>query len=173
MNGYAVMSWHLSSNHVPAIIDGEAFAFAAIDAVNAGDDGRIIREGSREGRAGDIVESWHLDSWLECDDYGDGFHDGDDADENPYPADNPSTRLAALTTARDAATDPTVREGIADAIALLRGTRVPADTDTDTDTDDPYPYPCRACGEDSGRMLGAFGIPDVPYCRACGEVDYA
>ncbi len=62
------LHFHLRSNHFPPIIDGEEFAKLAIEAVNEGDHGRMIDDGSRRGYARDVVESWHLDFFLEGDD---------------------------------------------------------------------------------------------------------
>lgn len=35
-----------------------------IAAVEEGDPDRMIRDGHREGRAGDVVETWHLDFFF-------------------------------------------------------------------------------------------------------------
>jgi hypothetical protein len=64
----AAMHHHLRYNHFPPIIDGEEFARLAIAAVEEGEPDRIVKAGTREGRAEDVVESWHLDFFLSDED---------------------------------------------------------------------------------------------------------
>ncbi len=59
------LHFHLRSNHFPPLIDCESFAKLAIEACNEGDYGRMIDDGRRRGFARDVVESWHLDFFLD------------------------------------------------------------------------------------------------------------
>ena len=59
---------HLRFNHFPPIIAGEGFARAAIEAVNEGrGDDPLSLEGRYAPSAYDVVETWHLDFFLEGD----------------------------------------------------------------------------------------------------------
>lgn len=69
----AVLSWHLTSNHFPPVEDGVRFARMAIAAVQEGRGGDAIHdpESSRIAEhASDVVESWHLDEFINYDDEG-------------------------------------------------------------------------------------------------------
>lgn len=55
---------HLRANHFPPIVDGEGFARLAIDAVAGDCPERIVVDAGRKGRAGDVVESWHLEPFV-------------------------------------------------------------------------------------------------------------
>lgn len=61
----AAMHHHLRYNHFPPIIGGEGFARACIEAVEEGREDELVALDGFQGRAGDVVESWHLDFFLE------------------------------------------------------------------------------------------------------------
>ena len=62
------LTFHLTSRLYPPMPGGEALAKLAIDAVNDGEPERVVDDGiSRRGPAGEIVESWHLEAFLEAD----------------------------------------------------------------------------------------------------------
>jgi hypothetical protein len=58
------MHYHLTGNLYPPVHGAEAFAFAAIEAVNAGCPDALVTCDGFAGRAADVCESWHLDMWL-------------------------------------------------------------------------------------------------------------
>lgn len=74
------LTWHLMANHYPAVpVSMIPACIAAIDAVNVGDDERLIDlpEGCRyrgepQAPASAIVEQHHLDSFLNMEDEDDG-----------------------------------------------------------------------------------------------------
>lgn len=60
------LSFHLSSRLFPPMSGGEALAKLAIEAVNEGEPDRIVDDGvSRRGPAGAIIDSWHLEVFLD------------------------------------------------------------------------------------------------------------
>ena len=61
------LSWHLTSNHFPPIVDGVRFARLAITAVEEGrGDEFIIDEESERAapHAWEVVDSWHLHDFV-------------------------------------------------------------------------------------------------------------
>jgi len=71
------LHWHLTSNHFPPIPSYMvSVAERAIDLVNAGLSQETVRmpervtfKGRDHGTAGEIVDSMHLDSFIEVDEY--------------------------------------------------------------------------------------------------------
>ncbi len=58
----AALTFHLNARLFPPVGDAYDFATKAIDAVREGDPDRLVDDGiSRQGRAGDVVDTWHLD----------------------------------------------------------------------------------------------------------------
>jgi hypothetical protein len=64
----AVLDWHLRFNHFPPILDGVRFARAAMQAVQEGRGDEPVHDEASERHAPsawDVVESWHLDEFLD------------------------------------------------------------------------------------------------------------